>query len=213
MAAVYPYQYKSFAQHRNLLDDVDASHVNNLQDEVAAIQATLGIAPQRDTGLKIKTNTWATVADRLDSIQRGQGIPVCYLRKDTMTMKAPKTSTASDKFPVAFPAPPAVYDPEGIFDGSSITPKRTGWWIVSGYARAGKFTDDPQRYIGLSINGTRVLAHDSVANFNGYSHTTFTWQGPVGAGHKMEMIARNPYKGKTYTLYEMKFSVAMLREM
>jgi hypothetical protein len=126
MAAVYPHQYKSFTVHKNLVEDIDASHVNNLQDEVVAIQQTLGINPHQDTALKMKTNTWASVATRLDAVQRGKGIPACYLSKSADTVKGDATKV------IAFARPAASFDPEGLFNGHSITTNRSGWWIVFG---------------------------------------------------------------------------------
>jgi hypothetical protein len=44
MAAVFPKGIASFTTKRNLLDDVDAADINRLQDEVVAIETTLGSA-------------------------------------------------------------------------------------------------------------------------------------------------------------------------
>jgi hypothetical protein len=150
MAAVYPKQYKSFAVHKNLVEDIDASHVNNLQDEVLAIQQTLGLNPHQDTSLKMKTNTWASVAARLDAIQRGKGIPVCYMTKTSHTLKPPKTPVtgAAERVAIPFPRPSAANDPEGIFNGSSVTANRTGWWIASAYCRGSILLEDPERWLG-----------------------------------------------------------------
>jgi hypothetical protein len=215
MAAVYPHQYKTFTTHKNLVEDIDASHVNNLQDEVLAMQQTLGINPHQDTTLKMKTNKWASVAARLDSIQRGKGIPVCYMTKTSHTFKPVKThiSSAAERVPIPFPRPSATNDPEGIFNGSSVTANRTGWWIASAYCRGTILLEDPERWLGIAVGGSRVVCHTVTHNFNGYSHTTAFWQGPVSAGKKIEMIERNPFGGKTYTLDEINFSVSMLREM
>lgn len=215
MAAVYPKQYKSFTVHKNLVEDIDASHVNNLQDEVLAIQQTLGLTPHQSTGLKMKTNTWSSVAARLDAIQRGNGIPVCYMTKTSHTLKPPThpVTGAAERVAIPFPKPSAANDPEGIFDGSAVTANRTGWWVLSAYCRGSILLEDPERWLGLSVGGNRVVCHTVTHNFNGYSHTTAFWQGPVAAGKKIEMIERNANGGKTYTLDEINFSVSMLREM
>lgn len=42
MAATFPNGIASFPTHRNLTDDVDASHINRIQEEIVAIQSTLG---------------------------------------------------------------------------------------------------------------------------------------------------------------------------
>lgn len=43
--AVYPSRIPAFVKHRNLLDDVDANHINYIQDEVNAISRYLGPMP------------------------------------------------------------------------------------------------------------------------------------------------------------------------
>lgn len=42
MAATFPNGIASFPTHRNRLDDVDAADINHIQDEIIAIQQTLG---------------------------------------------------------------------------------------------------------------------------------------------------------------------------
>lgn len=45
MATYYPKQIRKWPVHRNLLDDVDASHVNNLQSELESVMYSLGVLP------------------------------------------------------------------------------------------------------------------------------------------------------------------------
>jgi hypothetical protein len=214
MAAVYPKQYKSFAVHKNLTETIDASHVNTLQEEVSAIQQTLGLNPQTaSSALKMKTKSWATVGARLDAMQRGQGQPVCYMTRSTYTFTPPKSKTAEERLPIPMSKPSAANDPEGLFNGSSVTTTRNGWYICSGYVRCTPLNEDPEYWLGLAINGSRVACHAVVHNFNGYDHCTVIWQGPVTAGKKIDMTWRNPYKGVKTTLDEVQFGVSMLREM
>lgn len=44
--AYYPNRIRSWPVHQNLLDDVDASHVNNIQAELQAVMQSLGTSPQ-----------------------------------------------------------------------------------------------------------------------------------------------------------------------
>lgn len=60
MSAAYPGAIKTFATHVNLTEIVDASHPNDLQAEVVAIESTLGLNPQ---------GVAATVAARLTTIE------------------------------------------------------------------------------------------------------------------------------------------------
>lgn len=42
----YPNRIRNFPSHRNLLDDVDANHINSIQAELAAVMSALGTSPQ-----------------------------------------------------------------------------------------------------------------------------------------------------------------------
>jgi hypothetical protein len=42
----YPNRIRTFPVHQNLLDDVDANHINNIQNELAAVMFALGTSPQ-----------------------------------------------------------------------------------------------------------------------------------------------------------------------
>jgi hypothetical protein len=44
--AYYPNRIRRWPTHQNLIDDVDASHVNNLQAELERVMLTLGTVPQ-----------------------------------------------------------------------------------------------------------------------------------------------------------------------
>lgn len=75
MAAVYPGAIRSFTTKVNNIDIIDAAHPNVLQEEVVAIESTLGANPQISTSPTtgwIPTSTvFATVAERLANIERG----------------------------------------------------------------------------------------------------------------------------------------------
>ena len=47
--ATYPSQLKTFQNKSNTTDIIDASHPNTIQDELAAVQSTLGTVPYRST--------------------------------------------------------------------------------------------------------------------------------------------------------------------
>lgn len=42
----YPGRYPAFPTHRNLLDDVDAVHINSIQSELVSVMRALGTSPQ-----------------------------------------------------------------------------------------------------------------------------------------------------------------------
>lgn len=77
MPASYPSSIRVFSTKVNITDIVDASHPNSVQEEVVAIQTTLGILPNVSTtpsasGTFLSTSqTFATLNARLANIETG----------------------------------------------------------------------------------------------------------------------------------------------
>lgn len=75
MAATYPGAVRAFTVKANNIDVIDASHPNTLQEEVIALQATIGVNPQVSSGLSgayVSASTqFSSVSARLDNIEKG----------------------------------------------------------------------------------------------------------------------------------------------
>lgn len=75
MTASYPSSVKSFTTKVDFVDSVLAIHVNDLQDEVNAIQTTLGTSIRTSSGwvgaFDTTTVTWNNVKDRISNIEYG----------------------------------------------------------------------------------------------------------------------------------------------
>lgn len=77
MPASYPNQVRSFSTKQNVVDTVDASHPNSLQEEVVAIESILGLNPQTSTTpnpsntFNGASNAFSTVSARLANIETG----------------------------------------------------------------------------------------------------------------------------------------------
>lgn len=77
MAASYPTNIKSFGTpHVNNTEIVDASHPNAIQDEVVAVESTLGVTPALSTvatasGWVNNGTDFGTVSARLANIEKG----------------------------------------------------------------------------------------------------------------------------------------------
>lgn len=77
MAASYPTSVAVFGTKQNVVDIIDASHPNSIQDEVIATQATLGTNPTLSTtpspsGTFVASSTsFATVSARIANIETG----------------------------------------------------------------------------------------------------------------------------------------------
>lgn len=212
MAAVYPSQYRSFTVHKNLLDDVDASHVNGLQDEVAAVQQTLGINPHMAKSLTMATNTWPSVGARMDAIQRGKGMPVLFLQKNSDSYRATTGSTLKK---ISWPAPSSGLDPEHLFNGHSIRTNRTGWWLVVARAKWGPAGNlgGPDREINIMLDDEEVSSQDLPPIGDGYSHMHITYQGWVSAGRVINLGVYHSLINTTLSLQNLHLSASMLREL
>jgi hypothetical protein len=75
MAASYPGSVRSFTTKVNNIDIIDAAHPNVLQEEVVAIESTLGVNPQISSGISgtyiSAGTTFSSVSARLDNIEKG----------------------------------------------------------------------------------------------------------------------------------------------
>jgi hypothetical protein len=77
MAASYPSAIRSFSTKTNVLDIIDASDPNSLQEEVIAIESSLGINPALSTtpnpssGFTATSTQYSTLAQRLANIENG----------------------------------------------------------------------------------------------------------------------------------------------
>lgn len=79
MVASYPGTLRAFQTRLNVTDNVDAAHMNDVQDEIKAIQKTLAINPQNSTAGGGSTlgawsgaaRSYASLSDRLANIEAG----------------------------------------------------------------------------------------------------------------------------------------------
>lgn len=65
--ATYPAAVRAFTPHQDFVEYIDASHVNALQEEVGALERTVGVQPQVYAPAGQGATTYTTVASRLDS--------------------------------------------------------------------------------------------------------------------------------------------------
>jgi len=77
MAASYPSSTVVFTTKQNIVDIIDASHPNVVQDEIVAIESTLGVQPNLSTtpsptGTFVATSTsFVNVSARLANLETG----------------------------------------------------------------------------------------------------------------------------------------------
>lgn len=105
MAAVYPSSLKVFQPKTNITDTVEASHVNTLQEETAALQSSLGVNPQissapSPSGTFVPSSTpYSSVAARLNNIETGivSDAHTQYIRKTSDSVNVITAGSASTK--------------------------------------------------------------------------------------------------------------------
>ncbi|MFI9271862.1 hypothetical protein ACIGXM_14245 [Kitasatospora sp. NPDC052896] len=161
MPAVYPVAVKSFVVRTDTVDTVYASNVNDLQYEVASIEATLGVNPQSWAGVPIypaggvppsaalatttpmQAATYASVADRLTAIQTQVANLTQVANAWAYPVNAPQQPAASVQCPGQMMAPGfqnwqpilwggASYDSNGMFQGGAdLLCPQSGWYVVS----------------------------------------------------------------------------------
>lgn len=177
MAAVFPRSIKAFSTKRNLLDDVDASDINAMQEEIVALESVLGVlltdfedleaefeeSEEEQEGLEdqLARNRlrFQSLRERLDYIQNGRHQPACQLTKTDFMVGNTQALETSMPPRVDFPKPPASLDPNKMFNGVGITLRKGGWWRISGHALYGlrnpPATANKGVYVAaIGINGT-----------------------------------------------------------
>jgi len=204
MAAIFPTAVKTFTTRHDKIDDVQASHVNDLQNEVNAIEVTVGANVQIWSPSFLGTAwNFGTVANRLKVIQNGEHLPVVRLKRDTIPIKN-KIETY-----VGFNR---LNDPYGHYNNSDITIKSDGWWVISAYGRYDHL-DNGYRLLTLEQNGS-IVDRDEDNNINDYGNResimSVTWQGLAHIGDRFRV---NTYQnsGTTLDFNFVKLHACMLR--
>jgi hypothetical protein len=133
MAVYYPGNIKNdFSSKVDFTDTVIASHINDLQGEVTAIETTLGTYPLTSSGwgtsgFDTTTTTWSTVKDRINNIEVGIAntrAQVAAITAETLAGTALK-STITGSSLVSFGTSPVLNDPKIYLSINSKTASYT----------------------------------------------------------------------------------------
>ena len=230
MSATFPRGIRTFTTKRNLLDDVDASHINDIQDEIKALEQVLGLNPHQDTslvntpsGAKAPVNQWTTVADRLKFLQRRQDIPVFSLFRDPPQTFPTSKVIPRDRHIVTFPKPSATNDTHALFNGSTgVTIKRTGYYNVFGACRFPRSSLKGVRELTLRINNydaaySAVTAHTGTgAGSHVWLNTT--WVGRLNVNDKVMITVSmqseaSGFPGGKYTIENARLGGHLIRDI
>lgn len=127
--AVFPNGIKQFKTHRNVLDDVDASDINAIQDEIVAVQRVLGAGINRDEDKRL----FASLADRIQFLEQSRNTSVFELRTADPTPRSGVTNNWAVPTLITFPNPGTSLDPGGLYNGHGITIPVSGFWRLEGF--------------------------------------------------------------------------------
>lgn len=120
MAVYYPGNIKNdFSSKIDFTDTVIASHINDLQGEVSAIETALGTFPLNSsgwgtTGFDTTTPVWSSVKDRINNIEIGIAntrAQVAAITAETLSGTTLK-STITGSSLTSFGASPVLNDPK-----------------------------------------------------------------------------------------------------
>lgn len=133
MAVYYPGNIKNdFSSKVDFTDTVIASHINDLQGEVTAIETTLGTYPLTSSGwgtsgFDTTTTTWSSVKDRINNIEVGIAntrAQVAAIAAETLAGTTLK-STITGSSLVSFGTSPVLNDPKMYMSINSKTASYT----------------------------------------------------------------------------------------
>lgn len=120
MAVYYPGNIKNdFSSKVDFTDTVIASHINDLQGEVTAIETTIGTYPLTSsgwgtTGFDTSTTTWSTIKDRINNIEIGVSntrAQVATIAAETLAGTTLKSTITSSSL-TSFGTSPTLNDPK-----------------------------------------------------------------------------------------------------
>lgn len=175
MTATFPNGIASFTAKKDNVDTNYANDINRLQDEVVAIEQTLGVLMNVLTDLSVEVTTdeesvaayeiqtttkFKNLADRLTYIHNGYHIRAAELRGSNYLIKP---SNINSDVPTQLPMdkPSAAADPFGLYNGRGLTLTKAGFWLIHGFVHFD--VGDTRPYGGKGDN----------ANWNALNRGTF----------------------------------------
>lgn len=210
MAANYPTVVRRFQAHVDGTEYVMAGHMNDVQDELVAVQNTLGVRPHVYKPPSGAGTSYASVGNRLDDMQGdlisqqdqiddivgaskdGWSLPLVSVHATGTTIPATKDTTnvlPSDWYAMRWNR--MAIDTNGAYaPGPYLTIPKTGWWILT--ARVMMHTPSIPNTVEHALYGRmRIL---SSAN----SQQTVNWdlaaadsssQGTTHAWHRLTLAS------------------------
>jgi hypothetical protein len=171
MPASYPSSVRVFTTKQNVVDTVDASHPNSLQEEIVAVESALGLNPATSTTpnpsdtFNGASNAFATVSARIANVETG-------VVADSHTQYVRKTAdgTQSNKISAGVAANRALVLQGAASQSANILEfQGSGNEIICGVTPDGTFTG---KTLAANIQGSvTAIAADATVEQKGASFT------------------------------------------
>lgn len=126
MVASYPRAPRAFTVKRNIVDDVDASHVNDIQDEISSIETVLGNNPHTDLSINGIGRDYNNVGNRLGEVTRHTDNPYLHVGCPGVTVASGFNSAMS--FSVEYGDPLKAFTPSPT--SYQVTIPRNGYYLI-----------------------------------------------------------------------------------
>lgn len=126
--AVFPNGVKNFPTHKNM-DTVEAYDINAIQDEVVAIQRTLGSGLNRDEAKQV----FSSLSARMEYLEKSQGSLAFELVGSDRNPRSGVSNNWALPTRFDFPAPSNVADPLAVYNGYGVTLPVSGFWLLEGF--------------------------------------------------------------------------------
>ena len=171
MPASYPSSVRVFTTKQNVVDTVDASHPNSLQEEIVAVESTLGLNPGTSTTpnpsdtFNGASNAFATVSARIANVETG-------VVADSHTQYVRKTAdgTQSNKISAGVAANRPLILQGALNQAANLLEfQGSGNEIIAGVTPDGTFTG---KTLAANIQGSvTAIAADATVEQKGESFT------------------------------------------
>jgi hypothetical protein len=196
VVATYPNGIVPWVNRVDLVNTVFAIDPNTLAAEVVAVERTLGLNPQIESAPPVGNPImYATMGARVHDVQLGNQLPVCTVVHSSFTVPTSGEYGTNNSYPVA------IYDPFKMTNGTGMTVKATGWYVVTAHQIVDRF---PSGYAHIVLNvGSGEVSDDfwnwdfpanteSGGQWRGRGHVMqCVWQGGIQAGQRIWVSTEN----------------------
>lgn len=204
MAAVFPNNIKFFTTKHDLIDDVQASHINDMQNEITAVETNVGQnAHIWSPNFLGQTINYGNIANRLNAMQKMDQIPITRLKRDSVPVKNKVETSISFQ---------RQNDPFNHYNLTDITVKTSGWWRVSAYGHY-DHNDNGYRNLSLFQAGT-LINRDAQGNLDQFDSRqcilSVHWEGLAHVGDRFS-VTTYQNSGGTMSFQSVKLHADMIR--